>query len=128
MKAIARRRYGFASLEVVIGITLRVLLLAGACGGSNGRSDHLVGAGDSSAATAQGSGTGGPAAVPVNPWAVNDPATILSLCRQPSLDPGVRKAISGWCGGDALASATPASGAAARANDNIPHAGARGIG
>ena len=60
MKAIARRRYGFASLAVVIGITLSVLLLAGACGGSNGRSDHLVGAGDSSAATAQGSGTGGP--------------------------------------------------------------------
>ena len=104
MKAIARRRYGFASLAVVIGITLSVLLLAGACGGSNGRSDHLVGAGDSSPATAQGSSTSGPAAVPVNPWAVNDPATILSLCRQPSLDPAVRQAISGWC--DPLATAT----------------------
>ena len=127
MDAINRSRYGFASLAVVMGITLSLLLLVGACGGSNGRSDHLVRAGDSPAATAEGSGTGGPAAIPVNPWAVNDPATILSLCRQPSLDPAVRQAISGWCGGDPLATATPASGAAALGNDN-PHAGARGIG
>jgi hypothetical protein len=108
METIAQRRYGFAWLAVVTGITLSLLLLVVACGGSNGESNHLVRAGSSPAASNDGSPTEGPAAVPVNPWAVNDPATILSLCRQPSLDPAVRQAISARCGDERLATAPAA--------------------
>lgn len=97
MEPIARHRHWFAGLAVSIGIALSLLLLAATSGGWNRGSDTPVRVGASPAVAVDGSSRPGPAGVPVNPWAANDPATILPLCTQRSVDPAVRAAISGWC-------------------------------
>jgi hypothetical protein len=99
MQTIARHRHWFTGLAVMAGIALSLLLLVSAFGGWSRSSDTPVPVGASPAVAVDGSSSSGPAAVPVNPWAVNDPATILSLCTQTSLDPAVKDAIRGRCTG-----------------------------
>ena len=99
MQTIARHRHWFTGLAVMIGIALSLLLLVSAFGGWSRSSDTPVRVGASPAVAVDGSSISGPAAVPVNPWAVNDPATIRSLCTQTSLDPAVKDAIRGRCTG-----------------------------
>jgi hypothetical protein len=99
METIARRRHRLAGLAVVIGIALSLLLLVAASRGWNWSSDTPVRIGTSPAIATDGSSESGPAAVPVNPWAANDPATIRPLCTRTSLDLGVREAIRGSCTG-----------------------------
>ena len=98
METIARRRHWFPRIAVMVGIALSLSLLIVVSGGWNGDSGGSVRVGAPPADALDGSPIlPGPAAVPVNPWAVNDPATLAPLCTQASLDPTVREAISAWC-------------------------------
>jgi len=97
METIARNRHWFPRFVVMIGIALSLSLLIVASGGWNGGADGSVQVGTASADALDGPPVPGPAAVPVNPWAANDPATVVPLCNEPSLDPAVRQALDRWC-------------------------------